>query len=160
MGKNNGGNMRELKFGDKVIYEPTGALAIVVKPHLSNVNVVNIVFKIDGESTTRLITDLQPFPRPGELIEVWDGSRNPDNVEHRTFIDYDPSLKLPVVCLPDYDFDGVSFQKWEHFSLIVPEEDKKKESIKKILSDLDDNNSPVWDELAEIILAAREKVSK
>jgi hypothetical protein len=149
--------MRKLVFGDKVLKDGDVHIVLIEKKE----NKYRIQNKSGGIYETN-IDSLVVLPRPGEVIRVWDINRNGGSWISewlRMFIDYDSESQYPVICLPQSEYyNKCPLETWRYFCLA--DEDRKKHEIDNILRMISDDDPKIMRELAEIILASREKVSK
>ena len=137
--------MNDLQIGDRCNVVVDGKIYQGVVTTIIN-SIAQIFIPASGRTIEIQIDKLERHPRPLELIEVWDS----DAWVYRQAIQVDENGYVWVAS----PFDGettVFFTDWR----LMSAKETKAEIIKRIEEDDED----ILGELAEIILAAREKVT-
>ena len=152
------GHTNDFIFGDSVVYRKDGEIrkdsilmVIEVQDHIT----VTLISKTGGKYVASK-EELLRLPRAGEMILV--KSQNNSQWQPREFIRFDcnridPWVKV-VSYFPEEADNGYSlfYKDWKY---INPREEKIKDLVKKI----EKNDPETLEKMAELLLAALEKVS-
>lgn len=141
----------KLKFGDHVLVN--GQLAIVYSPY--DDGDAHVMYS-SSHSGLAKACDIERLPRVMEMIEVSDCEdfNYSIKITRRNFLQYDHNTgaTFPVAVLGE---DG-DIYNYKYFRLIK-DVDEKKEKILELVKAIENNDSQVLSEMAEIIIASREK---
>jgi hypothetical protein len=137
--------MNDLQIGDKcTVRINAGVLMYGIIVFILGEK-ANIYFPKENDTGQFNLNDIERHPRPLEMIEVWDS----DTWVHREAICGEDG---GVWIASPEDGEGAVF--FAEYRFLSAKEDKK-----EIIRRIEENDPDILGELAEIILAAREKVT-
>ena len=138
--------MKKLEIGDRVTIrtEQLGTAQGVVVDLSEDNKVAKVFLPVENDSGQFSLSIIERHPRPMELIEVWDG----EDWVWRRAVSIDGSGGV-YACSSS---DAIKYYtNWRFMN--------KDSRVKELVKKIEDNDHEVLEELAEIILAAREKVT-
>lgn len=153
--------MNDFKWGDKIICSGLDEFIIIYihdAPIEKHIEVCNEYYRF--EIPEKDWDKVKRLPRFGELIEVRDNPDEKWNSRHFIYMGENGKVKAGVANPEDGISTCIEWNEWRFIEESKKDGEEQLNKVRNIIKLIINNDAEILDQMAEIILAAKEKVKE